>query len=104
LRSVNPSPYLFFFDYGTYRIFGSSPEAELRIKKDRAIINPIAGTFKRTGNDEEDRIQAENLCADPKENAEHVMLVGLARNDLSRNASDVGVTSCRQVRYFNHYL
>ena len=104
LRSVNPSPYLFFFDYGTYRIFGSSPEAELRIKKDRAIINPIAGTFKRTGNDEEDRIAAERLCADPKENAEHVMLVDLARNDLSRNASDVTVDSYRQVQYFSHVI
>ena len=104
LRSVNPSPYLFFFDYGTYRIFGSSPEAELRIKKGRAIINPIAGTFKRTGNDEEDRLAAERLCADPKENAEHVMLVDLARNDLSRNASDVTVDSYRQVQYFSHVI
>ena len=104
LRSVNPSPYLFYFDYGTYRIFGSSPEAELRIKKNRAIINPIAGTFKRSGNDDEDRISAERLCADPKENAEHVMLVDLARNDLSRNASDVRVDSYRQVQYFSHVI
>ncbi|MBC8004482.1 MAG: anthranilate synthase component I family protein [Verrucomicrobia bacterium] len=104
LRSVNPSPYLFFFDYGTYRIFGSSPEAELRIKKQRAIINPIAGTFRRTGNDDEDRQLAEKLCADPKENAEHVMLVDLARNDLSRNASDVRVDSYRQVQYFSHVI
>jgi anthranilate synthase component 1 len=104
LRSVNPSPYLFYFDYGTYRIFGSSPEAELRIKKNRAIINPIAGTFKRSGNDDEDRRSAERLCADPKENAEHVMLVDLARNDLSRNASDVTVDSYRQVQYFSHVI
>jgi len=104
LRTVNPSPYLFYFDYGTYRIFGSSPEAELRIKKDRAIINPIAGTFKRSGNDDEDRRSAERLCADPKENAEHVMLVDLARNDLSRNASDVRVDSYRQVQYFSHVI
>lgn len=104
LRTVNPSPYLFYFDYGTYRIFGSSPEAELRIKKGRAIINPIAGTFKRTGNDDDDRKAAERLCADPKENAEHVMLVDLARNDLSRNASDVSVDSYRQVQYFSHVI
>lgn len=104
LRSVNPSPYLFFFDYGDYRIFGSSPEAELRIKKGRAIINPIAGTFRRTGNDEQDRVLAEKLCADPKENAEHVMLVDLARNDLSRNADDVKVDSFREVQYFSHVI
>ncbi len=104
LRSVNPSPYLFFFDYGDYRIFGSSPEAELRIKKGRAIINPIAGTFRRTGNDEQDRVLAEKLCADPKENAEHVMLVDLARNDLSRNADDVRVDSFREVQYFSHVI
>ena len=104
LRSVNPSPYLFFFDYGDYRIFGSSPEAELRIKKGRAIINPIAGTFRRSGNDEQDRILAEQLCADPKENAEHVMLVDLARNDLSRNAEDVTVDSYREVQYFSHVI
>jgi len=104
LRSVNPSPYLFFFDYGDYRIFGSSPEAELRIQKGRAIINPIAGTFRRTGNDEQDRILAEKLCTDPKENAEHVMLVDLARNDLSRNAGDVRVDSFREVQYFSHVI
>jgi anthranilate synthase component 1 len=104
LRTVNPSPYLFFFDYGDYRIFGSSPEASLRIKKGRAIINPIAGTFRRTGNDDEDRKLAEKLCADPKENAEHVMLVDLARNDLSRNASNVVVDSFREVQYFSHVI
>ena len=104
LRTVNPSPYLFFFDYGDFRIFGSSPEAELRIKKGRAIINPIAGTFRRTGNDEQDRVLAEKLCADPKENAEHVMLVDLARNDLSRNADDVNVDSFREVQYFSHVI
>jgi anthranilate synthase component I len=89
LSSINPSPYLFYFDYGTYRIFGSSPEAELRVKNNRAYIHPIAGTFRRTGNDEQDRELAAQLSKDPKENAEHVMLVDLARNDLSRNASHV---------------
>ncbi len=104
LRSVNPSPYLFFFDYGDFRIFGSSPEAQLRIENERAIINPIAGTFRRTGNDEQDRVLAEKLCADPKENAEHVMLVDLARNDLSRNAAEVVVDSYREVQYFSHVI
>ncbi|MDX9882827.1 MAG: anthranilate synthase component I family protein [Prolixibacteraceae bacterium] len=104
LRTVNPSPYLFFFDYGDYRIFGSSPEASLRIKKGRAIINPIAGTFRRSGNDDDDRKLAEQLCADPKENAEHVMLVDLARNDLSRNADQVTVDSFREVQYFSHVI
>ncbi len=104
LRQVNPSPYLFFFDYGDYRIMGSSPEAELRIMNGRAIINPIAGTFKRTGNDEEDRISAEKLCEDPKENAEHVMLVDLARNDLSRNADDVKVDIYREVQFYSHVI
>ncbi len=104
LRQVNPSPYLFFFDYGDYKIMGSSPEAELRIQDGRAIINPIAGTFKRTGNDEEDRIAAAKLCEDPKENAEHVMLVDLARNDLSRNADDVTVDVFREVQFYSHVI
>ncbi|MFV0521661.1 MAG: anthranilate synthase component I family protein [Mangrovibacterium sp.] len=104
LRSVNPSPYLFYFDYGDYRIFGSSPEAELRIKDRKAIINPIAGTFRRTGNDEQDAMLAQKLCKDPKENAEHVMLVDLARNDLSRNAHNVTVDSFREVQYFSHVI
>ncbi|HLV30272.1 MAG TPA: anthranilate synthase component I family protein [Chitinispirillaceae bacterium] len=104
LRSINPSPYLFYFDYGTYRIFGSSPEAELRVKKNKAIIHPIAGTFKRTGNDEQDRKLAGQLSEDPKENAEHVMLVDLARNDLSRNASHVKVDVYREVQFFSHVI
>jgi len=104
LRSVNPSPYLFYFDYGDYRIFGSSPEAELRIKNNKAYIHPIAGTFKRTGNDDQDRELAERLSKDPKENAEHVMLVDLARNDLSRNASNVKVETYREVQYYSHVI
>jgi anthranilate synthase component I len=104
LRSVNPSPYLFYFDYGTYRIFGSSPEAELRVKNGKAYIHPIAGTFKRTGNDDADRELAEKLCKDPKENAEHVMLVDLARNDLSRNAFNVKVETYREVQYYSHVI
>ena len=104
LRSINPSPYLFYFDYGDYRIFGSSPEAELRIKDNKAYIHPIAGTFKRTGDDEQDRALAEKLSKDPKENAEHVMLVDLARNDLSRNAEKVVVETYREVQFYSHVI
>ena len=104
LRSVNPSPYLFYFDYGDYRIFGSSPEAELRIKDNKAYIHPIAGTFKRTGNDDQDRELAEKLSNDPKENAEHVMLVDLARNDLARNAYGVKVETYREVQFYSHVI
>jgi anthranilate synthase component 1 len=104
LRSINPSPYLFYFDYGSFRIFGSSPEAHLIVKKSKAYINPIAGTFRRTGDDEKDLLLAEKLRTDPKENAEHVMLVDLARNDLSRNAGDVKVEIFREVQYFSHVL
>lgn len=104
LRSVNPSPYLFYFDYGTYRIFGSSPEAQIRIVNHKAYIHPIAGTFRRTGNDEQDKELAEKLCLDPKENAEHVMLVDLARNDLSRNATNVKVETYREVQFYSHVI
>jgi anthranilate synthase component I len=104
LRSVNPSPYLFYFDYGNYKIFGSSPEAHLKINKGKAFINPIAGTFKRTGDNENDKLLAEKLSADLKENAEHVMLVDLARNDLSRHANNVKVESYREVQFYSHVI
>lgn len=104
LRSVNPSPYLFFFDYGSFKIFGSSPEAQLVVKDGRAEIHPIAGTFKRTGNDEEDAELAKKLAADEKENAEHVMLVDLARNDLSRHGNDVKVEKYREIQFFSHVI
>lgn len=104
LRNINPSPYLFYFDFGGFRIFGSSPEAEVIVDQGLATINPIAGTFKRTGNDEEDRQLAIKLAADPKENAEHVMLVDLARNDLSRNSDNVKVKTFREVQYYSHVL
>lgn len=104
LRSINPSPYLFYFDYGSYCIFGSSPEAELRVTNNKATIHPIAGTFKRTGNDDQDRELAEKLSKDPKENAEHVMLVDLARNDLSRNAQKVSVETYREVQFYSHVI
>jgi len=104
LRSINPSPYLFFFDYGDFKIFGSSPEAQLVVKDRKAEIHPIAGTFRRTGNDEQDAVLAKQLSEDQKENAEHVMLVDLARNDLSRNARQVKVENYREVQFFSHVI
>ena len=104
LRSVNPSPYLFYFDYGNFKIFGSSPEAHLVVKNDKTEIHPIAGTFKRTGNDEQDAILAKQLAIDDKENSEHVMLVDLARNDLSRHGSNVTVETYREVQFFSHVI
>ncbi len=104
LRSVNPSPYLFYFDYGNFKIFGSSPEAQLIVQDGKAEIHPIAGTFKRTGNDEQDAALAKKLSEDAKENSEHVMLVDLARNDLSRNGSNVKVETYREVQFFSHVI
>lgn len=104
LRNVNPSPYLFFFDYGNFKIFGSSPEAQLVIKNNHAEIHPIAGTFKRTGNDEQDANLAKKLSEDAKENSEHVMLVDLARNDLSRNCTEVKVEKYKEVQFFSHVI
>ena len=104
LRSVNPSPYLFYFDYGDFKIFGSSPEAQLIVSDGRAEIHPIAGTFKRTGNDEKDAELAKKLTEDDKENSEHVMLVDLARNDLSRNGNMVSVENYREVQFFSHVI
>ena len=104
LRSINPSPYLFYFDFGGFRIFGSSPETHCRIEGRRAYIDPIAGTTKRTGNAEQDARNAEYLRNDPKENAEHVMLVDLARNDLSRNCHDVKVEFYKELQYYSHVI
>lgn len=104
LRSINPSPYLFFFDYGDYRLMGSSPESQLIISGGKAVVHPIAGTFRRTGDDATDQREAARLLDDPKENAEHVMLVDLARNDLSRVCDGVTVASYRQVHYYSHVI
>ena len=104
LRSINPSPYLFYFDYGNFKLFGSSPEAQIQISKGKAHIYPIAGTFRRSGNDQEDAVLAEKLSADVKENAEHVMLVDLARNDLSRNAHEVHVEVFKEIQYYSHVI
>ncbi len=104
LRNVNPSPYLFYFDYGDYRLMGSSPESQVLIKDGKVIMHPIAGTSRRTGDDDQDRLLAEALREDAKENAEHVMLVDLARNDLSRKCRDVSVTHFREIQYYSHVI
>ena len=104
LRSINPSPYLFYFDYGNFKIFGSSPEAQLVVNDGKAEIHPIAGTYKRTGNDEQDLEVAKSLVKDEKENAEHVMLVDLARNDLSRNGHNVKVETYKEIQFFSHVI
>lgn len=104
LRSINPSPYLFYFDYGSYKIFGSSPEAQIVIKDRKATIYPIAGTFRRTGNDAQDAELARALFNDPKENSEHVMLVDLARNDLSRSSSNVVVETFKEIQFYSHVI
>ena len=104
LRNINPSPYLFYFDYGDYKLMGSSPESQLIIKNGKAVVHPIAGTFKRTGDDDLDQESAARLLKDAKENAEHVMLVDLARNDLSRVCDEVSVAHYRQVQYFSHVI
>lgn len=104
LRRINPSPYLFYFDFGGFRIFGSSPETHCKIREGRASIDPIAGTAFRTGDVEEDKRRTEALLSDPKENAEHVMLVDLARNDLSRNCHEVHVDFYKEVQYYSHVI
>ena len=104
LRSINPSPYLFYFDYGSFKIFGSSPEAQIQIKNGEASIYPIAGTFRRSGNDQEDAEIAAKLTQDEKENSEHVMLVDLARNDLSRDSKEVKVEVFKEIQYYSHVI
>ncbi len=104
LRSINPSPYLFYFDYGDYKLMGSSPESQLIVQNGKAVVHPIAGTFKRTGDDEQDKALAMQLQNDVKENAEHVMLVDLARNDLSRMCSEVEVTQYKKINYYSHVI
>ncbi len=104
LRSINPSPYLFYFDFGDFKLLGSSPEAEIKTQDGKAYINPIAGTFRRTGDDKKDKELSKKLANDPKENAEHIMLVDLARNDLSRHAENVKVKYFREIHYYSHVL
>jgi len=104
LRSINPSPYLFYFDYGDYKIFGSSPESQMVIQGRTARVNPIAGTYRRSGDQLTDETGARELAADPKENAEHIMLVDLARNDLSRHCTAVTVKQLKEVVFFSHVI
>ena len=104
LRSINPSPYLFYFDYGDYKIFGSSPEAQLRVQGREASLFPIAGTYRRTGDDAADAAAAQRLADDPKENAEHIMLVDLARNDLARHGTGVTVRTLREIQFYSHVI
>jgi anthranilate synthase component 1 len=104
LRSINPSPFLFYFDYGSYKIFGSSPEVQMLIKDGVATVNPIAGTYRRTGNDVEDAKHAQELVNDPKENAEHIMLVDLARNDLGRHARNIRVKELKEIQFYSHVI
>ncbi len=104
LRSINPSPYLFYFDFGSFKLFGSSPEAQITVNENKASIHPIAGTYKRTGNDKSDRENALELAKDPKENAEHTMLVDLARNDLSRNAHGTHVEIYKEIQFYSHVI
>ncbi len=104
LRSLNPSPYLFYFDYGNFKLFGSSPESQIVVKDRQATIYPIAGTFRRTGDDARDAELAQKLYDDPKESAEHVMLVDLARNDLSRNCDVVKVETFKEIQYYSHVI
>ena len=104
LRNINPSPYLFYFDYGDYKLMGSSPESQLQIKNGIAKVFPIAGTFKRTGDDQKDKLLADALLSDSKENAEHTMLVDLARNDLARCCTNVSVTKYKEIQYYSHVI
>lgn len=104
LRSINPSPYLFYFDYGSYRIFGSSPESQMVIRDGKAVVNPIAGTYRRSGDREDDLKKALELSHDPKENAEHIMLVDLARNDLGRHAKNIRVQELKEIQFFSHVI
>ncbi len=104
LRCINPSPYLFYSDFGGFKVFGSSPETHLRIQGGKAYIDPIAGTFRRTGDDSRDRELAQELLADEKENAEHIMLVDLARNDLARSGGKVGTEFLRQIQFYSHVI
>jgi len=104
LKKINPSPYLFYFDTGNFRIFGSSPEAQLKISRGITEIHPIAGTYKRTGDDAYDIEKSAELLSDAKENAEHVMLVDLARNDLSKYSKNVHVKSYKQIQFYSHVI
>ena len=105
-RLLNPSPYMFFFDFDDLKVVGSSPEALVRLHGDTASLRPIAGTLPRGASPEEDRANEKALLADPKESAEHVMLVDLARNDLGRvaKAGSVHVEPYRSIERYSHVM
>jgi anthranilate synthase component I len=106
LRAVNPSPYMYFLDLGDFQIAGASPEPLVKVQGRRVETRPIAGTYPRGGDEEEDRRLAERLVNDPKERAEHVMLVDLGRNDLGRvcEYGSVGVDELMVVETYSHVL
>lgn len=106
LRLLNPSPYMYFFELGDLKVAGSSPEALVRLNQGHASLRPIAGTRPRGQTAEEDRALEQELLADPKENAEHVMLVDLARNDLGRVAArgSVHVDPYRKIERYSHVM
>ncbi|HEV8099886.1 MAG TPA: chorismate-binding protein, partial [Gaiellaceae bacterium] len=106
LRAVNPSPYMYFLEFGDFQIAGASPEPLVKVTGDRVETRPIAGTYSRGANEEEDRRLAERLVNDPKERAEHVMLVDLGRNDLGRvcEYGSVSVDELMVVETYSHVL
>jgi anthranilate synthase component 1 len=104
LRRLNPSPYLFYADFESFRLMGSSPETQIRLTQGQAVIHPIAGTVRKTGNPDTDKLLTEQLVQDEKENAEHTMLVDLARNDLSKYCTEVKVGTYKEVQHFSHVI
>ena len=106
LRLLNPSPYMYFFEHGDLKVAGSSPEALVRLSGGHASLRPIAGTRPRGATPEADVALEHELLADPKENAEHVMLVDLARNDLGRVArgGSVRVEPYRKIERYSHVM
>ncbi len=106
LRSDNPSPYLFYIDFGGYSLFGSSPEMHVKVKNGRVSVRPIAGTRRRGRSDAEDKRLEQDLLEDPKERAEHLMLVDLARNDLGRvcRPGSVRVSEYMEVDRYSHVM
>ena len=106
LRGLNPSPYMFYFDFGDHHVVGASPEILVRLAGDAVTLRPIAGTRPRGANPEDDARIAEELRADPKERAEHVMLIDLGRNDVGQVAQvgSVKVTEVMAVERYSHVM